>query len=53
MMLRMVFYAPIIGIGALFKVLHTASSMTWVIGIAVGAILFTGHYPACSDHAKI
>ena len=38
-MLRMVFYAPIIGIGALFKVLHTASSMTWVIGIAVGAIL--------------
>lgn len=39
MMLRMVFYAPIIGIGALFKVLHTASSMTWVIGIAVGAIL--------------
>ena len=39
MMLRMVFYAPIIGIGALFKVLHTASNMTWVIGIAVGAIL--------------
>ncbi|MEE0775847.1 MAG: ABC transporter ATP-binding protein [Bacillota bacterium] len=39
MMLRMVFYAPIIGVGALFKVLNTASGMAWVIGIAVGAIL--------------
>lgn len=37
MMLRMVFYAPIIGFGALGKV--STSSMSWVIGVAVLAIL--------------
>lgn len=39
MLLRMVFYAPIIGIGAIFMVFHTGSSMTWVIGVAVIAIM--------------
>lgn len=37
MLLRMVFYAPIIGIGALSKVVGT--SMVWVIGIAIFIIL--------------
>ncbi|MEG1478329.1 MAG: ABC transporter ATP-binding protein [Clostridiales bacterium] len=39
MLLRMVFYAPIIGIGALFMAYSSQSSMTWVIGVAVIAIL--------------
>lgn len=39
MLLRMVFYAPIIGIGAIFKVFRQGSSMAWVIGVAVIAIL--------------
>ena len=37
MLLRIVFYAPIIGIGALTKVM--GNSMAWVIGIAVLVIL--------------
>lgn len=39
MLLRMVFYAPIIGIGAIFKVFRQGSSMAWVIGVAVIAIM--------------
>lgn len=39
MMLRMVFYAPILGIGALFKVLNTDASMAWVIGLSVATVL--------------
>lgn len=39
MLLRIVFYAPIIGIGAIFMVFHEGSSMTWVIAIAVAAIM--------------
>lgn len=39
MSLRMVFYAPIIGIGAFIKVSHTGNSMSWVIGIAIISIL--------------
>ena len=39
MILRMVLYAPILGIGALFKVLGTNQSMAWIIGLAVGVIL--------------
>ena len=35
MMLRMVLYAPIIGIGGVFKVLHTNVSMSWIIAFAV------------------
>jgi ATP-binding cassette subfamily B multidrug efflux pump len=39
MMCRMVFYAPIIGIGALIKLSSKGSSMTWVIGLAVVVIM--------------
>lgn len=39
MMLRMVIYAPILGIGGVLKVLSTNTSMSWIIGVAVGAIL--------------
>lgn len=40
MILRMVLYAPILGIGALFKVLGTNQGMAWIIGLAVVVILF-------------
>ncbi|HEX2928030.1 MAG TPA: ABC transporter ATP-binding protein, partial [Ruminiclostridium sp.] len=39
MFLRLVFYAPILGIGGVIKVLNTDTSMTWVIGVAVAAIM--------------
>lgn len=39
MLLRMVAYAPIIGIGGILKVSHTRTGMGWIIGVAVGAIL--------------
>jgi ATP-binding cassette subfamily B multidrug efflux pump len=39
MFLRLVFYAPILGIGGVIKVLNTDTSMTWVIGVAVLAIM--------------
>ena len=39
MLLRMVLYAPIIGIGGVIKVLNTNTSMTWIIGLAVVIIL--------------
>ncbi len=35
MMLRMVLYAPIIGIGGIFKALNTNVSMSWIIGLGV------------------
>lgn len=38
-MLRMIFYAPILGIGGLIKVLGTDRSMTWIIGVAILAIV--------------
>lgn len=38
MMLRMVFYAPIIGIGALIKVLDTGRTLSWIIAVAIIAI---------------
>ena len=41
MMLRMVLYAPIIGIGGVVKVAGTGASMWWVIAVAVGAIMAT------------
>ncbi len=34
-LLRIVFYAPILGIGGVIKVLNTDTNMTWVIGVAV------------------
>lgn len=38
-LLRMVCYAPIIGIGGVIKVLSTNASMAWIIGVAVLAIV--------------
>ncbi|MGN1148465.1 MAG: ABC transporter permease, partial [Lachnospiraceae bacterium] len=39
MLLRMVLYAPIIGIGGVMKVAGTGTGMGWIIGVAVGAIM--------------
>lgn len=39
MMLRIVLYAPIIGIGGIIKVTGTKTGMGWIIGVAVGAVL--------------
>lgn len=39
MMLRMVIYAPIIGIGALIKVLNSDVGMTWIIALVIVVIL--------------
>ena len=39
MLLRMVLYAPIIGIGGVFQVFQTNVSMSWIIGLAVVLIL--------------
>jgi len=38
MMLRMMLYAPIIGVGAIIKVLGVDLSLSWTIGAAVAAI---------------
>lgn len=39
MLLRMVCYAPILGIGGIIKVVHTKTGMGWIIVVAVGVIL--------------
>lgn len=39
MLLRIVIYAPIIGIGGAIKVLNNNTSMAWIIFVAVAAIL--------------
>lgn len=39
MMLRTVFYAPLIGIGGVIKSLNTNTSMGWIIAVAIMAIL--------------
>ena len=39
MMLRLVAYAPILGIGGIIKVANTRTGMGWIIGVAVGVIL--------------
>ena len=39
MLLRVVFYAPILALGGVVKVLNTDTSMAWIIGVAVLAIL--------------
>jgi ATP-binding cassette subfamily B protein len=38
-LLRMVIYAPIMGLGGVFQVLRTNTSMTWIIALAVGLLL--------------
>lgn len=39
MLLRMVLYAPIVGIGGIIKVSNTQTGMGWIIGVAVGAVM--------------
>ncbi len=39
MFLRIVFYAPILGVGGFLKAMKTDTSMSWVIGVSVLAIL--------------
>lgn len=39
MMIRMVLYAPILGIGGIYHVYKTGTGMGWIIGVAVGAVL--------------
>lgn len=39
MLLRIVFYAPILAVGGVIKVLNTNTSMAWIIGVAVLAIV--------------
>lgn len=39
MLMRSVFYAPIMGIGAIRNVLQTNTSMAWIIAMAVGVLL--------------
>ncbi len=39
LLLRMILYAPIIGIGGVLKVTGTKTGMGWIIGIAVGSII--------------
>ena len=39
MFLRIVIYAPIIGIGAVLKVITTNADMTWIIGLVIAVIL--------------
>ncbi len=38
-LLRMVIFAPIMGLGGVFQVLRTNVSMTWIIALAVGLLL--------------
>ena len=38
-MLRMLLYAPIIGIGGIYKVMKTGANMSWIIALAVIAIM--------------
>ena len=55
MMIRMVFYAPIIGIGGVIKALGKDSSMWWIIALAVGVIslLIAGVYGVAVPRFKI
>lgn len=39
LLLRMVLYAPIIGVGGVIKVIGTGASMWWIIALAVGAVM--------------
>ncbi len=39
MIIRMVFYAPIIAVGAIIRAVDKSPSMTWIIGLGVGILL--------------
>lgn len=40
MLLRLVFYAPLMAMGGIFKVVNSNVSMTWIIAVAVLSIIF-------------
>ena len=40
MLLRVVFYAPLMAIWGIIKVLNTNSQMTWIIAVAVAGVIF-------------
>lgn len=39
MLLRMAMFAPIMGIGAVYKAVHTSVSLSWTVGVALGVIV--------------
>lgn len=39
-MIRMVIYAPLLGVGGIIKAIENNSSMTWIIAAAVGILIF-------------
>jgi ATP-binding cassette subfamily B protein len=39
MMIRLIFYAPILGFGGIIKAVSSSASMSWIIGIAVICLL--------------
>jgi ATP-binding cassette subfamily B protein len=39
LMIRMIFYAPIIGVGGIIKAVGKSNSMSWIIAVAVVALL--------------
>lgn len=39
MIMRMVLYAPILGIGGIYEVYRTGTGMGWIVGVAVVAVL--------------
>jgi len=41
MMIRLVFYAPILGVGGIIKAVQTSASMSWIIGVAVICLVGT------------
>jgi ATP-binding cassette subfamily B protein len=40
MIIRIVIYSPILAFGGIIKILNTNSTMTWTLGVGVGAVLF-------------
>lgn len=40
MIIRIVIYSPILALGGIFRILKTNSTMTWTLGVGVGAVLF-------------
>ena len=39
MMLRMALFAPMMGIGAVYRAVHTSVSLSWTVGVALAVIL--------------
>ena len=53
MILRMVLYAPILGIGGIIKVAGTKTNMGWIIGVAVAGHFGGGRRADGGGHAQI